>query len=105
MLGAVSENGYTSVAFELPPKPFFDDLVGLHNQHVVVSVHPLVQPDGIILRPPYLPQLNEYYGRDAYFLYNAVRSEPDGIGIITEITNTNLSIHALDVRTLYCENI
>ena len=99
VLGSVSENGQTSVTFELPAKPFFDD-AALHMQQVVVSVHPLVRPEGVILRPPFLPQLNEYYGREGYFMYNAVRSEQDGIGIITGVTTTTLTIHALDVRAL-----
>src|SRR2546425_573431 len=99
VLGTSSDNGRISATFELPTKPFFDDAT-LHSQQVVVSVHPLVPTEGVILRPPYLPQLNEYYGREAYFVYNAVRSERDGIGIVARITATSLTIHALDVRTL-----
>lgn len=99
VLGTVSGNGRISATFELPPKPFFDDAT-LHTQGVVVSVHPLVNTENVVLKPPFLPQLNEYYGREAYFEYNAVRSEREGIGIVTGITTTSLTIHALDVRTL-----
>lgn len=99
VLGTVSDNGRISVTFELPSKPFFDD-AELHTQDVVVSVHPLVTNENVVLKPPFLPQLNEYYGREAYFEYDAVRSERGGIGIITGITTTSLTIHALDVRTL-----
>jgi hypothetical protein len=99
ILGTVSEEGRVAVTFELPEKPFFDDAT-LHTQNVVVSVHPLVPSANLVLKPPFLPQLNEYYGREAYFLYNAVRSERDGIGIITEVTTNTLTIRALDVRVL-----
>jgi hypothetical protein len=87
------------VTFELPPKPFFDDRA-LHNQQVVVSVHPLVKTKNVVLKPPYFPPLNEYYGRQAYFMYHSVRSEREGIGIITGVTTSDLTIHALDVRNL-----
>jgi hypothetical protein len=99
VLGSESGNGRISATFELPPKPFFDDAAS-RWQKAVVSVHPLVRVQGAILRPPYLPQLNEYYGRECYFEYNAVRSERDGIGIVADITTTSLTVHALDVRTL-----
>lgn len=99
ILGTVSDNGRIAVTFELPTKPFFDD-AALHTQNVVISVRPLVTTANLVLKPPFLPQLNEYYGREAYFHYNAVRSERGGIGIVTGVTTTSLTIHALDVRTL-----
>jgi hypothetical protein len=35
----------------------------LHTQEVVVSVHPLVSTENLVLKPPFFPLLNEYYGR------------------------------------------
>ncbi len=99
VLGSSTEGERLSVTFELPPKPFFDDIAP-HNQQLVVSVHPLVKTQNVVLKPPYFPPLNEYYGRQAYFLYHSVRSEREGIGIITGVTTSDLTIHALDVRTL-----
>lgn len=99
VLGTVSENGQQAVTFELPEKPFFNELE-LHSQKVVVSVHPLVTTDNVIFRPPFCPKLNEYYGREAYFLYNAVRSEHHGLGIIVDISTKSLTLHALETRTL-----
>jgi hypothetical protein len=101
VLGTV-ENDPISATFELPSKPFFDDVM-LHTQSVIVSVHPLVTTENVVLKPPYFPKLNEYYGREAYFVYDAVRSEREGIGIITEVTESNLTVRALDVRTLVKE--
>ena len=98
VLGTVTEAERLSATFELPAKPFFDH-VALHTQQLVVSVHPLITTENVVLKPPFFPPLNEYYGRHAY-LYNAVRSEREGIGIIIGVTTTSLTIHALDVRTL-----
>jgi hypothetical protein len=99
VLGTLSENDRISATFELPPKPFFDDVM-LHTQRVIVSVHPLVTTENVVLKPPYVPKLNEYYGREFYFEFDVVRSEHEGIGIITEVTDSNLTVRALDVRTL-----
>jgi hypothetical protein len=99
VLGMVSDNGRISVTFELPPKPFFED-VAFHAQKVVVSLHPLVTTENVILKPPYFPKLNEYLGREAYFEHDAIRSEREGIGIVTEVTQSSLTVRALDVRTL-----
>jgi hypothetical protein len=99
VLGTASENGGVTATFELPAKPFYDD-VRLHTQNVVVSVHPLVTTENVVLKPPFFPRLNEYYGREAHFEYNKVRSEREGIGIVTGITQSSLTIRALDVRSL-----
>jgi hypothetical protein len=99
VLGTLSKNDRISATFELPPKPFFDDVM-LHTQKVVVSVHPLVTTENVVLKPPYIPKLNEYYSRESYFIHDAVRSEHEGIGIITEVMTSNLTVHALDVRML-----
>ena len=99
VLGTVSGDGPISATFALPPKPFFDD-VTLHTQNVVVLVRPLVTDENVVLKPPYFPELNEYYGREAYFDNHAVRSEREGLGIVTGVTVSDLTVRALDVRTL-----
>jgi hypothetical protein len=99
VLGTLSENDRITATFELPSKPFFDELM-FHTQKLVVSVHPLVTTENVVFKPPYFPKLNEYYGGESYFMHDAVRSEHEGIGIITEVMTSNLTVHALDVRTL-----
>jgi hypothetical protein len=99
VLGMVTEDERTSVTFELPEKPFSDE-PELLGQRVVVSVYPLMNRDNQVFKPPFFPKLNEYYGREAFFEYNAVRSQPDGLGICANVADTSLTIHALDVRTL-----
>ena len=48
-----------------------------------------------MLTPPFIPRLNEYYGRRAYFRGSAARSEPGGLGIIINVTDDQLTLHAI----------
>ena len=82
-----------SVTFQLPEKPFYSD-IELHSQHVVVSVTGPKVGDAM-LTPPYIPQLNEYYGRSAHFVYNEARSEHGSLGIIQNVTSEQLTLRAL----------
>lgn len=49
---------------------------------------------------PFVPELNEFYGREACSRWNAARVGADGLGIITKITCESLTIHALSNRKL-----
>jgi hypothetical protein len=75
VLGTTTDDGGVSATFELPAKPFSDD-VRLHTQNVVVSVHPLVTVENVVLKPPFFPRLNEYYA-DTH-TSNTTRSVPSG---------------------------
>jgi hypothetical protein len=94
VLGASQESGLgTSVTFQLPEKPFRSD-IELHSQHMVVSVTGPNIGDAM-LTPPFIPQLNEYYGRKAYSLYNCARAERGSIGIVQNVTSEQLTLTAL----------
>ncbi len=74
VLGASAEDALgTSVTFQLPDKPFFSD-VELHSQMMVVSVS-APNIGKAMLTPPFIPRLNDYYGRHVYFIYNKARAE------------------------------
>ena len=103
-LAAIGEDsaGSTQVSFQLPPKPFQED-AWLYDQHFVVSVDPgigLFGNERATLQTPYVPELNEYYGRYCYFEWNKARVEPKGLGIIGDAATSNLSLNALDVVEL-----
>jgi hypothetical protein len=102
VLGMVTEEERTSVTFELPEKPFSDEPEFL-GQKVFVCVYPLVSRENQVFRPPFFPKLNEYYGREAFFESDAVRSQPEGLGICANVTDTSLTLNALDVRALVTE--
>lgn len=104
VLAAIGEDfaGLPKLAFQLPPKPFNED-TRLYDQHLVVSINPgigLFGNERATLQTPYVPELNEYYGRQYYFEWNKARVEPEGMGIISSASRSDLSINALDVVEL-----
>lgn len=101
VLASITDDYPPRAIFQLPEKPFLDDPQFMH-QHLVVSVHTLVDiaSESATFSPPFIPELNEHYGRKFYYSYNQARSEPSGVGIITTATNNNLTLTALDVQEL-----
>ena len=97
-----SSRGGPSVSFQLPSPSLSDD-PKLYNQHLVIGIDPgigLFGDERYTLHPPYLPELNEYLGREYYFEWNKARSEPGGVGIISSATRADLSIRALPTTEL-----
>jgi len=99
VLGTSSSGDRPSFTFELPPKPFFPDDT-LHGQSVVVSVRPLVSENNVVFTPPYFPLLNQHYGHQAHIKASSARSEKESLGIIMAVTDTSLTVRALEVRSL-----
>ncbi len=102
-LAAISdEDPVPSLSFELPSKPFFAE-PELANQRVFVSVRPILDTSSgneVTFRIPYIPELNEYYGRKAHFKWNEARAEADGLGIVTSVRDHDLTIRGLVKREL-----
>lgn len=103
VLGSVdASDSPPTVTFQLPDKPFFDELE-FHTQHAVVSVHPLVditKGEEWTWQTLFIPELNEFYGRDHYLIWNQARAEVDGLGIISEITRDHLTLWAVSRQAL-----
>jgi len=94
--------GQPRVSFQLPPKPFFEDTWN-HDQQLVISVDPgigLFGNERATLVTPYIPELNEFYGRNFYFEWDKARVEPDGLGIIAQASRSDFSLNAIDVSQL-----
>jgi hypothetical protein len=102
-LASVSElTGVPALSFELRPKAIYQE-PEFHTQDLVVSLRPLVDAPveaEATFRYPLIPELNEYYGREAHFIYNEARVEPDGLALITSVTSTDLSIRAVRNKEL-----
>lgn len=96
ILGTVTAQfGQPTVTFQLPPKPFFTNFE-IHKQKLIASVRPLIQTSEFILCPPYTPELNEYYGRQIHFDSSKVRSEPEALGVVIDVTKSDLTLRPLD---------
>jgi hypothetical protein len=90
-----------SLTFALPDKPVYAH-PHLSQQHIGVSIR---GSDSWTFRgtatffPPYVPELNEYYGRELYFDYARVRAEPrsiwNSISLITNISDSDVTLRAL----------
>ena len=59
--------------------------------------------DNALLTPPFIPQLNEYYGRHAYLRSDKVRAERGSFGIIIDVTEDQLTIRALPFAETACK--
>lgn len=97
-----TSSGKPRVSFQLPPKPFSEER-WTQDQHLVISVDlgiGLFGNERSTLTTPYVPELNEFYGRNCYFEWDKARVEPDGLGIISHASRSDLSLAALDVSLL-----
>jgi len=102
-LAAIGESfGQIRVSFSLPQMPGFNERHSW-SQNLVASISAwtgLYGNERLTLKTPFLPELNEYYGRNLYFEWNKARVEPDGIGIIVHLRRDDLTLSALDVSSL-----
>ncbi len=92
--------GIPSLTFELREKPFYDEYE-LHTQSYVASVDPLAygEDEQVTFSYPFLPELNDFYRREVCRT-DGVRSERNGLGLITDVRTDNLTIHAVTRRAL-----
>jgi len=92
-----------SISFQFPEKPFFDDDIWRNSQHVILSIRPslnITSTDEWTFLTPYLPELNQYYGREFHFGWNESRVELDGIGIVLSLSDSDITLRAMRVRDL-----
>lgn len=106
VLAAVGEShGTTNISFALTDTPFLSGH-GIEHQHYVLSVDPgigLFGNERATLHVPFLPKLNEYYGRNCHYEWNGTRAEPDSLGLVTSTSTDSVTLSALDVTQLVGE--
>lgn len=101
VLGFLSETDPKTISIQLPKKPICDEQSAFF-QHLVASI----QVRGDIFdneqtfRSFYVPELNEFYGRNCHFIWNESRLEPEGLGIIMDAGSSSLSLKALNTKEL-----
>lgn len=96
--------GKATASFALPDRPFDDDDVQSARQKyvVVVDADQYETQGDITFETPFVPEMNEFYGRNYYRDYDAARSQLGGndkgaVGIITPISTQRLEINAYHV--------
>ena len=97
--------GKATASFALPDRPFSDDDVQSLSQKfaVVVDAAQYGEPDAeLTFNTPFIPRLNEFYGRNFYYDYDAARSQPGRldrgtVAIITAISTQLLQVSAFRV--------
>jgi hypothetical protein len=103
-LASIDQGDRPTISFALTGKPFANDPAAL-DQIYVLSVDPgigLFGDEQATLHTPFIPELNEFYGRNAHFIWNAARAEPGSLGIVESVGAEDLSLCALSTSDLVC---
>jgi hypothetical protein len=98
-------DGKADASFALPGRPFTDDDVESLNQKyaVVVDATRYGDPDAdLTFETPFVPRLNEFYGRKFHFEYDAARSQlgrldAGAVAIVLSISTQQLRVKAFRV--------
>jgi hypothetical protein len=101
-LGSVDDSETRpSVTFALPEKPVYDHPY-LSQQYIGVTISgsdPWELGGEATFFPPYIPELNEYYGRELHFGDSQVRAEPRSIwrslSLLVKVSATDVTLRAL----------
>jgi len=98
-------DGKANASFALPDRPFSDEDVQALSQKfaVVVDAAQYGGPDAdLTFETPFVPRLNEFYGRNFYHDYDAARSQlgrldKGAVAVITAISAHRLQVNAFRV--------
>lgn len=97
-----SDQRRPTISFLLPKKPVSEGH-GIARQHLVVSIDTgigLYDNDVATLHAPFLPFLNEYYGRECFFDWNMARTEPENLSRIIDTSTDSITLRSLNVFDL-----
>lgn len=90
-----------TASFALGDKPFSGD-VWFHMQHLVASVSMFRsrREQEASFQLPYVPELNEPFGRSTGVGYAELRLEPDRVGIVIDAEDTDRNVQAVPILEL-----
>ena len=105
VLGSVDESGATpSVTFPLPNKPTYE---GFLDQHIAISVSGydrFVHDKNVTFFPPFLPELNQYYGRELFYDYANARADYGIVGgaisLLIRTSDSDITLRSLPALEL-----
>lgn len=99
----VTEGSKPKISFGLNDRPYAVDS-WFHTQHLVTSVSflgGLYGRNDFTLKPPYVPELNEFYARTMHIHYDRLRIESERIGLIVDAADGDSFVFALPTAELF----
>lgn len=99
-LGVIGARSVPRISFALSNKPFSSD-VWFYSQHLVASIKlfGVFESESMFI-PPYVPELNEFYGREMALHYDCLRVERHRVGFVIVAADRDLSFRAVPVPKL-----
>ena len=92
-----------NITFKLPEKSFIKNSRNVIYQTLLVSIKPITEfayPEHTI-NPPFIPELNEFYGREMTFNPYNIRIEEDSIAKIIDGHQDFLSLRPLSYKKIF----
>jgi hypothetical protein len=96
-IASVADDGDAPCAtVPLAKKPYADEEWS-RGQHAIASLRFTMPLQGteFTFALPYVPELNEYYGREFHYNYAHVRSEPNSTGLVVDAGDDHVTVSAL----------
>jgi len=92
-----------NITFKLPEKPFIKSSRNITFQKLLVSIKPLIEfaYSEHTINPPFISELNEFYGREMTFHPNEIRIEKDSIAKIIDAYDDFLSLYPLSYKKIF----
>lgn len=92
-----------TISFAIPESPV-RLAANFSTQKYIISLWPgigLYKNREFTIDLPFIPKLNDFYSRNARYQWNALRVEPDSIGLIVDGAATDLSVRAIETNKLF----
>jgi hypothetical protein len=87
-----------TVTLQLGDKPGYCESP-FRQQHLMLTLKPTLnysRNDRFLFQVPFIPELNEYFGRQHHFIWNEARADKDGIGIITPLWTDFITLTGME---------
>jgi hypothetical protein len=87
-----------TVTFDVRERPGFDD-PPFNSQQLVLTVKPTLnysRDDRFLFTVPFIPEMNEYFGRAHHYHWNSARAEKDGLGIVTHLWTEHITLFGME---------
>jgi hypothetical protein len=87
-----------TVTVQVGDKPGFNERP-FNHQRLVFTLHPTLnysRDDRFLFKVPFIPELNEHFGREHHLHWNEARAEKAGLGIITDLGREHITLFGME---------